>query len=130
VAIRNAADDGNPATAADPGWEPLIATPNHPEYPCAHCSGAAVIAEVMKAQTGPRPVTGVRVGSRSIPNAAVQVMPGWDEWVKEVSMSRLLGGVHYRFSNEAGEEMGRQVGRMALEKLMKPLPRAQQRRAG
>jgi hypothetical protein len=49
--------------------------------------------------------------------------------VKEVSFSRTLGGVHYRFSNEAGEEIGRRVGRMALEKLMRPLPRAQQRRA-
>jgi hypothetical protein len=129
AAIRNGADDGNEATQADAGWEPLIATPNHPEYPCAHCSSAAVIAEVMKAETGPRPAAGVRVSSRSIPNAAVQVMPTWDEWVKEVSFSRTLGGVHYRFSNEAGEEIGRRVGRMALEKLMRPLPRAQQRRA-
>ena len=129
VAIRNGEDDGNPATAADPAWEPLIATPNHPEYPCAHCSGAAVIAEVMKAETGPRPAAGVRVSSRSIPTAAVQVMPSWDDWVREVSFSRTLGGVHYRFSNEAGEEIGRKVGRMALERLMRPLPPRQQRRA-
>jgi hypothetical protein len=130
AAIRNGDDDGNPATAAEIAWEPLIATPNHPEYPCAHCSGAAVIAEVMKAETGPRPAFGVRVSSRSIPTAAVQVMRSWDEWVEEVSFSRTLGGVHYRFSNEAGEEIGRNVGRLALEKLMRPLPRAQQRRAG
>jgi hypothetical protein len=129
AAIRNGGDDGNEATQADPAWEPLIATPNHPEYPCAHCSSAAVIAEVMKAETGPRPAAGVRVSSRSIPNAAVQVMPSWDEWVKEVSFSRTLGGVHYRFSNEVGEEIGRRVGQLALEKLMRPLPRAQQRRA-
>lgn len=130
AAIRNGADDGNPATQPDPSWEPLIATPNHPEYPCAHCSGAAAMAEVMKAETGPRPAFGVRVSSRSIPNAAVQVMPTWDDWVREVSLSRTLGGVHYRFSNEAGEEIGRRVARMGLERLMRPLPRGQQRPAG
>ena len=32
TAIRNAGDDGNPATEPDPKWEPLITTPNHPEY--------------------------------------------------------------------------------------------------
>ena len=30
TAIRNAERDGNPATTAEPGWEPLINTPNHP----------------------------------------------------------------------------------------------------
>ena len=29
-------DDGNPATVEQMGWRPLLATPNHPEYPRAH----------------------------------------------------------------------------------------------
>jgi hypothetical protein len=122
TAVRNASDDGNDATSEDPAWEPLIATPNHPEYPCAHCSGTAAIAEVLKAEVGAAPPGGVRVASRSIPNSIVQVLPSWDEWVKEVSASRTYGGVHYRFSNEAGEEMGRKVARMALAKVMRPIP--------
>jgi hypothetical protein len=122
TAIRNAESDGNDATQPDPAWEPLIATPNHPEYPCAHCSFAGGLAEVMTAATGPRPPAGVRVASRSVPNSAIQVLPSWDDWVREVSLSRTLGGVHYRFSNEAGEQLGRQVARMALQNVMKPLP--------
>jgi hypothetical protein len=121
TAIRNAEDDGNPATAPDPNWEPLIGTPNHPEYPCAHCSGAAAIATVLKAEVGAAPPGGVRVASRSIPNAIIQVVPTLDEWVKEVSASRTYGGVHYRFSNEAGEALGRTVAEMALAKVMRPL---------
>ena len=72
---------------------------------------------------------GVRVASLSIPSSAVQVLPSLDDWVREVSFSRTLGGVHYRFSNEAAEEMGRKVGAMAVAKLMRPLPKAQQRPA-
>jgi hypothetical protein len=56
------------------------------------------------------------------PNAAVQALPSWDEWGRQVSYSRTLGGVHYRLSNEAGEEMGRKVARMALANVMRPLP--------
>jgi hypothetical protein len=124
TAIRNGDKDGNAATAPDFGWEPLIATPNHPEYPCAHCSFSAAVAAVMKAEVGNAPPGGVRVASRSIPSSNVQVLPSFDEWVRQVSFSRTLGGVHYRFSNEAGEEMGRKVAAMALAKVMRPLPRA------
>ena len=122
TAIRNAEEDGNKATAADPAWEPLIGTPNHPEYPCAHCSFAGAFAEVLKSEVGKAPPGGVRVASRSVPNSIVQVIPDLDTWVKEVSASRTYGGVHYRFSNEAGEEMGRKVAAMALAKVMRPLP--------
>jgi hypothetical protein len=121
TAIRNAAEDGNPATDADSAWAPLINTPMHPEYPCGHCTFAGAVAEVMKAETGAAPPGGVRVSSRSIPNSAVQVLPSWDDWVREVSFSRTLGGVHYRFSNEAGEQVGRTVAKMALAKVMRPL---------
>ena len=34
-------DDGNPATVEQPGWRPLLVTPNHPEYPSAHGTFAA-----------------------------------------------------------------------------------------
>ena len=123
TAIRNGELDQNPATAPDPAWEPLISTPNHPEYPCGHCIFAAGTAEYMKAEVGNSPKWGVRVASRSIPNAAVQALPSWDEWARQVSYSRTLGGVHYRFSNEAAEEMGRKIAQQAMAKVMRPLPK-------
>jgi hypothetical protein len=128
TAIRNAAADGNDATQVDPGWLPLLGTPNFPEYPCGHCTVAAAIAEVMTAEVGARPAGGVRVSSQAIPLSAVQVLPSWDEWARQVSDSRIYGGVHYRFSNEAGERIGRQAARAVLDKVMKPLPKTKKRR--
>lgn len=120
TAIRNAADDGNPATAPDPDWEPLITTPNHPEYPCAHCTQSAATAVLMKTEYGNLPPAGVRIASKSSPNLATQVLPSWEKWAEEVSASRTLGGVHYRFSNQAGEDMGRKIAHLALTKVMRP----------
>src|SRR5262249_20548218 len=40
-------DDGNPATVEEPGWRPLVATPNHPEYPAAHGSFTSAMAEAL-----------------------------------------------------------------------------------
>ena len=31
TAIREAANDGNPGTTADPNWQPLLNTPNYPD---------------------------------------------------------------------------------------------------
>ena len=127
TAIRNGDQDGNPATAHDPSWVPLIATPNFEEYPCGHCALAGSIAEVMKSVSGWKPEQGVRVGSLLNPTSVVQVLPNWDEWSRQVSDSRLYGGVHYRFSNEAGEEVGRKAARMVIEKALRPLARPKKR---
>lgn len=121
TAIRNGAADGNDATQADAAWVPLLPTPNFAEYPCGHCTVAAAIAEIMKTETGPRPPGGVRVGSLAVPNSIVQTLPSWDEWAQQVSDSRIYGGVHFRFSNEAGEQIGRAAARIVADKVMRPL---------
>jgi hypothetical protein len=65
----------------------------------------------------------------SLPNSAIQVLPDWNAWATQVSFSRTLGGVHYRFSNEAGDAMGRKVARLTLERALQPLAPAEQRPA-
>ena len=45
-------DDGNPATVEQPGWRPLLVTPNHPEYPSAHGTLAAAESAVLTAFLG------------------------------------------------------------------------------
>lgn len=124
TAIRNGDKDGNPATAYEAGWVPLIATPNFQEYPCGHCTLAGSIAEVMEQESGWKPGQGVRVGSLLNPTSVVQMLPNWRAWAQEVSDSRMYGGVHYRFSNEAGEEVGRRAARMVIAGALKPLPKA------
>lgn len=121
TAIRNGADDGNPATEPVPGWVPLLSTPNFAEYPCGHCVYAGMIAAVMKTETGNAPVGGVRVGSLVSPDLAVQVLPSWEAWMKDVSNSRIYGGVHFRFSNDIGEEMGQAAARGVMAKFAQPL---------
>jgi hypothetical protein len=123
TAIRNADKDGNDATQRDPAWVPLLPTPNFPEYPCGHCTAAGVQAEVLKLTSGLPASTPVRVAAGTSPNMVVQSVRSWDELVRQISDSRMLGGVHYRFSNDAGEEIGRRAARIAVDKLLRPLKR-------
>lgn len=122
TAIRNGDQDGNDATPRDAGWLPLLSTPNFPEYPCGHCTAVAVQAEVLKIAGGLPETTRVRIASGINPNLVVQSVSSWDEAVRQVSDSRMLGGVHYRFSNDAGEKIGREVARMAVATVLKQLP--------
>jgi hypothetical protein len=109
TAIRNGDRDGNPATERDPDWTPLIATPLHPEYPCAHCVIASTIATVIRAEVGRGPLPILISTSNTAPGVSRQ----WtrtEDVVKEVSEARILDGVHYRNSTEVGNRMGAQVG--------------------
>ena len=124
TAIRNGDADGNEGTQHDPAWLPLLGTPNFSEYPCGHCTVVAAQAEVLKLAGEVPAGAGIRVAASGNPSLVVQSLSSWDELVRQVSDARMYGGVHYRFSNDAGEEIGRKAARLVVDKLLRPLPAA------
>lgn len=118
-AIRNADRDDNPATTRDPLWEPVMATPNHPEYPCGHCGFSGVYAGVLGPETnGP-----IEVASESVALSVTMTFADWDSFLAATSLARIQGGMHFRFSNEAGQALGRRVGELARARFAPPLRR-------
>lgn len=118
-AIRNADQDGNPATERDPGWEPVMGTPNHPEYPCGHCGFSGVYAGVLAAETsGP-----IEIASDSSAVPVTITFGDWDSFLAATSLARIQGGMHFRFSNEAGQALGLRVGRIASARFAPALRR-------
>jgi PAP2 superfamily len=118
TAIRNGDMDGNDATERDASWLPLIETPMHPEYPCAHCTVAGAVGAVLRAD----------IGSGATPKLATTsyllrgVTRSWasvDAFVQEVAEARIYDGVHHRQSTEVGSALGRRVGEAAAAKLMR-----------
>ena len=113
TAIRNGDTDGHDGTERDPAWAPLIDTPMHPEYPCAHCILGATVGTVIKAEGRERPLP---VLSTSSPTAlgAVRRWSTPDAFMQEVALARIVAGVHYRNSTEVGLAMGRRIGEWAV----------------
>jgi hypothetical protein len=120
TAIRNADQDGNDATTRDEAWEPLLPTPQHPDYPCGHCGYAAGFATVMEAETQPAPAGGITVRSHDEYPGMTITVPTWKAFVDEMSMSRIYAGAHTRTAVEAAEAIGRKVARRALTGFMQP----------
>ncbi|HEY6922399.1 MAG TPA: vanadium-dependent haloperoxidase, partial [Steroidobacteraceae bacterium] len=90
TAIRNADQDGNDSTERQADWLPLLPTPIHPEYPCAHCVYGMSLAVVLEAE-GPPSAQGVPVTSTAYPNVVLRV-PSYMDLAKRISESRILAG--------------------------------------
>lgn len=119
TAIRNGDNDGNDATERDAGWLPLIDTPMHPEYPCAHCIVSGAVGAVLVAEIGNGPSPTLRSRSPTAPG----VERSWnnvDDFVAEVAVARIYDGVHYRNSTEVGTAMGKKVGALAAANALTP----------
>ncbi len=121
TAIREADTDGNDATTKDESWLPLLNTPAFPSYSSGHStfSGAAstALAEFFGTDnisfTVPSEVTGVADRSYdSLSDAA-----------SEAGRSRIYGGIHYEFDNQAALSSGRQIADYVTSLRMRPVVR-------
>ncbi len=121
TAIRNADDDGNPLTERDPAWTPLIDTPLHQEYPCAHCTVTAAIVTVLGAERAPGAALSFRPADMVAATAKPRTWSTPAEVMTEVGNARVWSGVHYRNSTEVGSALGRAVGRQVLETQLQPV---------
>ena len=118
TAIRNGDLDGNDATERDASWTPFIETPMHPEYPCAHCTVAAAVGTVLQAEIGTGAMPTLSTTSYLVKGPA-RTWTKIDDFMQEVANARVYDGVHFRNSTEVGTAMGKQVGALAVERLLR-----------
>lgn len=106
-------DDGNPKTVEQPGWRPLLATPAHPEYPSAHASITGAMSEVWRLYLGTKDIGVTIYGGPAFDQQ--RSFATVDDLNDEVQNARIWGGLHYRFSVEAGTALGTKVARYDLQ---------------
>jgi membrane-associated phospholipid phosphatase len=115
--IRQADADGNAATAPDPTWAPLIATPPFPSYISGHstfsAAGAAVLARVLGKDR-----VAFSIGSDGLPGVTRR-FASLSEAAAEAGQSRVYGGIHWQADNRDGLEAGRQVGEQVAARALR-----------
>ena len=121
TAIRQAADDGNPATAPDPEWTPFLATPPIQDHPSTHSAlGSAAAVVLAHAFDGDR-VSFTMASPSALPEAPERTFRSFHEAARENADSRVRAGLHFRFAIEAGLRLGEQIGQQAVETLLGPV---------
>jgi hypothetical protein len=126
TAIRNADIDGNPATDLDATWQPIAATPMHPEYPCAHCILSGSVAGVVKTVFGTEEIPEIATTSPTAPGVTHR-WTNMTAYTDEAANARIWSGFHYRFSTRVGTDMGLQIGEYVVKNVMQPASLADRR---
>ncbi len=92
----------------DPGWNIEWITPPFPEYPSGHSTQSGAAAVVLTALFGESFAFEDR--SKLEDGMMVRSYPSFWAAAEEAAMSRLYGGIHYRFGVDNGLEQGRCIG--------------------
>lgn len=106
TAIRAGDTDGNPATDPDPAWIGLAITPAHPEYPAAHGGWTGSVARMLELFNG---ANIINFAIDSAVTGTTRVFKNTSSLRNEIVNARVYGGMHYRFSGEAGANLGEKV---------------------
>ena len=121
TAIRQADTDLNGATDADPNWLTLIPTPPYPSYAgnMATIGASAARSLALAIGTSSVAVTATWHQSGGQPDI-VRHYATLTDVAQEQADSRIFGGIHYRFDNEAGQTAGRTVAEYVFANFMRP----------
>lgn len=96
-------------------WRPYIQTPPFPSYTSGHATTSAAAAEVMTHWFGDKisfmDTSSLEFGIES------RRITSFRDAAKEAAMSRLYGGIHYRFDNDEGNTCGRKLGEFVVQRL-------------
>ncbi|GID74694.1 haloperoxidase [Paractinoplanes deccanensis] len=110
TAIREGDTDGNPLTVPDPMWTARAGSAGgSPEYVSGHSSYSGAAATVLAGYFCDDTVAFTHT-TDSAPGGAARAYPGFSAAAAEAGRSRVYGGQHFEFSNQAGLATGRGVG--------------------
>lgn len=103
TAIQLAGTDGNPATAADPSWTPLLVNPPYPDYLSGYNAAAGSASRALDRLVGPHPLN-LTLTSTAVPGAIRHYDSGAAVRADVVD-ARIWLGIHFRSADVAARDM-------------------------
>lgn len=127
TAIHRGDEDGNPATIADPEWEPMGApglgaasdfTPPFPAYVSGHATFGAAVYSVLANFYGTDRMK-FTLHSDELPGVTRE-FTRFSQASAENARSRIYMGVHWNFDDQFGQIMGRQIASYVFRHELEP----------
>ena len=107
TAIREGNLDGNARTDADFTFVPYILTPCFPSYPSNHASGSNSAAEILRRLYGAGGHA-ITMSNPAVPGVTFHYTR-FNQITDDINDARVFGGIHFRFDQDAGADLGRDV---------------------
>jgi hypothetical protein len=114
-AIAEAGKDGNPRTAAEPGWTPLVANPPYSDYVSGHACLTGPAVEVIRQTLGEH--TTLNLISYDLNSPDPRTFQRLRRIEHQAFMARIWSGLHFRKAMEDGYDLGHRTARRVLQRL-------------
>jgi len=128
TAIREAANDGNPATAADATWTELVPTPPIPDYDSGHSVEGGAGSTVLRRFFGTDQMhfslcsfTLLPGETCTDPTPAMRDYSRFSQAAQENGLSRIMVGFHFRKAVTEGIRHGTRVANLTVDDYLQPV---------
>jgi hypothetical protein len=121
IAIQNGDSDGNPKTAGDMAWQPLIVAPPYPGYSSGANNVTGAITRMLRRFFGTNlmtfPVT------TTVPQAVQQTRTyqHFTDAADDVVIARVFEGIHFAFDDSEGRKQGESVAKWVFKHILLPV---------
>jgi len=109
TAINEGEDDGNPATAGDPAWQPYLITPPYSDYTSGANSVMAAIARTLINVFGKDDMTFTIASESPTAKDKTRSYTKLSGMMDDMIAARIYQGIHFRFADQAGRDLGEKV---------------------
>jgi hypothetical protein len=117
TAIREAANDGNPATTPQTGWLPLLATPPYPDEPSGY---NCYTASMMHAASGFFGTDKIAFQLASPVTGTTRAYDRFSAVPKDTIDARVWLGIHFRTADVHGAWLGKKVAQWVDKHFFEP----------
>jgi hypothetical protein len=121
TAIRQGDNDGNPHTVGDVTWQPLINTPNYPDYTSGANGVSAAMTRTMQNFFGTDWVTFEVSSVAPQVKQKTRVYRRFSDAAQDVVDARIYLGIHFRFADTAARDQGRRVADWTFDHFLLPM---------
>jgi hypothetical protein len=122
TAIREGEADGNPGTIGDPDWEPLVNTPNYPDYTSGANNVTAAMTTILELFFGTDMFNFSVTSDAPLATGKTRTFSRFSDAAEEVVNGRILLGIHFRFADDAARTQGTRVANWTFSRFLRPLP--------
>ncbi len=117
TAIRYGADDGNLSTSGDSTWEPLLPTPNYPDYTSGANNIGGSAAYMVRLYFGTDHMEFKLKGAAGVDRPYKR----FSDVAADLVDARIYQGIHFRFADTVARSQGQRVARWAFRRFLRPV---------
>jgi hypothetical protein len=121
TAIQEGDNDGNPNTAGDPSWQPLITTPPYPDYTSGANNVTGAATRMLKLFFGTDKRTFSATTTNPLALQQTRMYDRFSDAAHDVVNARIYEGIHFRFADVVARHQGSQVAKWAFTHFLRPI---------